>query len=131
VTTAADGQAVISAATLFAVFPGSSFAWFRLIKLSAYAPANADAFVAIYPSNSSLALQGGILSDHFEFLDFGTQGARRPAIHIQPNFNLRTQWSDLTATTNAELFVLKSTPDTVLIIQYTLDLKTARPTGVP
>jgi hypothetical protein len=131
VTTAADGLAVITSATLFTVFPGTSFAWYRLVKFSVYAPAQADAFVALYPSNTSSAALGGTLSDHFEFLDFGTQGSVRPAIHIQPNWLLRSQWLDLTATANNELFIVKSLPSTEVILQYTLDLKTARPTGVP
>lgn len=130
-TSSEDGLHVITIATLYAVFPGTSFAWFRLVKFSAFAASAPDSFIVLYPSTTSNSLNGGADTDHFEFEDFGVQGRSRPAIHISPNFRLRTQWNDITSTTNNEIFIIKTLPSSEIIIQYTLDLKTARPTSIP
>lgn len=131
VTTADDGLAVITLATLFVVVPGSSFSRCRLVKMSVFGAAAPEQFIAIYPSNSSAAYRGGDLFDYFAFEDFGIQGSVRPAIHLQPNFSFRSSWMDITLTSNNELFIVKSLPDSEVVLQYTLDLNTSRPVAVP
>lgn len=131
ITTADDGLAVVSIATLFTVIPGSSFSRFRLVKMSVFGAAAPEQFIAIYPSSSSQAYRAGELFDYFAFEDFGIQGSQRPAIHFQPNFAFRSTWNDLTLTSSNELFIVKSLANSEVVLQYTLDLNTTRPVSVP
>jgi hypothetical protein len=108
--------------------PGTSFVRYRIVKFSVYGAAAPGSFVSIRDSETSASILG---TDAFRFEDFGTQGSVRPAIHLQPNWLFRTTWYSLAATANTESYIIKTLPDSEIIIQYTLELESISPSTLP
>jgi hypothetical protein len=122
---AADGQYVLTVSGLLSLIPGGAsgtFDRFRIIKVSVFGAAAGDSFVSARGAVGS-GTPAVYTSDDFKFLDYGTQGSRRPAIHFAPNFEIRNTWVSVT-NTSGELFIFSTLPDAELILQITMQLRT-------
>lgn len=122
VVTAADGQFILSIPSLLSAIPGGNtvFDRIRLIKISCFGPATADGFVRFRQ------VTGGVTPyriDAADFIDYGVQGARRPCLHIRPSFSVRNDWV-ATANSPGEIASIISLPDTPVIIQMAVQLRT-------
>ena len=93
----------------------TSFRRIRLVKLSVYAESG--------NGNSIILSMLHPASDLATFQDFGTSGAIRPQIHIQPNFDLRDLWLDVTDSSNP-VFQITVPSGVTYVVQPTLEMRT-------
>jgi hypothetical protein len=119
-----SGNATLTIQSLLSVIPGSNIIWdrIRIMKISAYAPAVANSFIALEFDESTF------VNDRSNFIDYGTAGSRRPAIHVSPAFNKRIEWLD---TNNEQTFLrLRSLPDTEIVATVTVHLRSKPPASL-
>jgi hypothetical protein len=62
----------------------------RLLKVSAWSPASAGTRIRLIMSETN--------GDQAEYSDSGTQGSRRPAVHVRPSFLTSMDWRVGTST---------------------------------
>jgi len=125
VSPAGSTDVPITPALLVAACPGGSTTWqqLRVQKISVYAPAAADGYVRV-TIGSNLAT--GIVNpvgDGKIFDDYGTQGAKRPQVHIIPNLALREFWWNDIATDENPIFSVNHGSAGQLLVYCTLQLR--------
>lgn len=121
VVTAADGQYILTIPSLLPAIPGGNtvFDRIRIIKMSFYANATTDSFIRYRQASGGST---PYIIDSADFIDYGVQGARRPALHISPSFSVRESWQSLANT--GEIASLISLPDSPIIVQLSVQLRT-------
>ena len=132
VTSAADGLFIANGQFFANLTPhvatAFSFDRFRVLKISAFAPASAGSFISAKGLTGSTVAQL-ITTDEFNFIDYGTQGSRRPVLHIIPNLQVRQTWFPVNVNVG-EFFQFQTLPSTEIILQVTLELRTPPGTTV-
>jgi hypothetical protein len=124
ITTDSKGIANVTVNSFMAIVPGGSTIWdrVRFMKFSVYAPAVQDSYIS-----AQLDEPGSTSADNPNFVDYGTAGSRRPALHLSPSFIERIQWIPTSSAHN--LLILQSLPDTKLILSITAQLRSTLPTA--
>jgi hypothetical protein len=112
------GSVGITSAAISAAFPrlttsGTPFDRYRLIKVSVFGATN-DESIAIDMNQDQVSF-----GDNAFFIDYGTAGSRRPAIHISPAFSIRQSWN--VSTNGIILFTISGTGEYVL--QLTVEMR--------
>jgi len=122
VVTAADGQFILTIPSLLSGIPGgnTTFDRIRILKISVYGSATDSSFVRFRQASGGTT---PYIIDSADFIDYGVQGSRRPALHISPSFSVRQSWQSL-AVTPGEIASLISLPDSQLIVQISVQLRT-------
>jgi hypothetical protein len=117
--TGTDGRLVIDTPFIRNGIPGLAtvFDRYQVVKVSVFAPATQDSFVR-YSQSSSTADAG---FDQANFIDYGTQGARRPSLHIIPSFAARNRWLAMDDTT--QFAIITALPDVLIVSQITVRLR--------
>jgi hypothetical protein len=117
-----DGSLTLSVADLLRnVLPGGFSAWdrVRIQRFDIYGPAKDSAFLAV--DYLEPAAGNG---DMASFVDYGTQGAMRPAIHFIPAFSKRIEWISTSSTDN--IITLRGEATDSVVVQFTATVRSTR-----
>lgn len=127
----AEGTLVISSSSIATAFPNvvvaeanyTPFDRFRLIKISVFGETG-DEYVGLLVQNSQVQF-----GDQAHFIDYGTAGSRRPVIHVSPAFDIRSAWNN--ATNGIALFTVYGTPNTRVVLQLTVEIRSTSGQNTP
>lgn len=124
VTVSSTAPVPINGTFITGCIPGgvATFDRFRVLKISAYGPANLQTDQTSLPS---LNLQ--VNDDLANFNDEGVYGSKRPALHISPGFDSRLTWRTDSSGPVATVSTGATTP-IIVIIDLTLELRTVSQT---
>lgn len=122
------GKATVTGATVAAHLPvdATTTTKFRLLRVSAWAPAGANNKVQLQMVSSGDVANGG--DDNALFQDNGTQGSVRPQVHVRPGLLGRIRW--FSSGSIDPLFTLSGVDNTaveVLVVHVTIQLRSTAP----
>jgi len=131
VSPAGATDVAITPAMIVATVPGGATAWqqLRIQKISVYAPADASGYVRLTIANlvaGSPSENPAGPGDGKVFDDFGTQGQRRPQVHVRPNLAFRDYWWNDIATSESPVCSVNHGTAGQLLCYFSLQLRSVQ-----